>query len=296
MQKYLFKTFKADLTLFFVALIWGLGFVVTRQAIGLISPLQLAFYRFLIAGIISIGVFYKRFKKINTHYIKMGFVLGFLLAGGFVFQTVGLAYTSISSNAFLTSANVVFVPFLVWLIFRHPPKLLSFFAALVLILGISLMTLDFRHPFTFNLGDILTLICAVFFALYVVFVGKYVQEASHDALLLHLLELIFAAFLLFLTALVFEGAIRPIPQKAFGSIAYLSVLSTFVCFMLQMIAQKQTAPTRASILISFESVFGTIGSALFLNEVVSTQVYIGCAVVFSAVIIAELGGIQKAEA
>lgn len=285
------KTLKADLTLLLVAFIWGMGFVVTRQAIHLISPMSLSFYRFFFATVLSILVFFKRFKQLNRYYIKKGAVLGFILAGGFIFQTYGMAYTSVSNNAFLTSSNVVLVPFLVWLIYRHRPVWSNFLAAFILLVGMSLMMLDFKHITTFNFGDLLTLICAIFFALYVVFVGKYIQH--YDALLLHLVELVAASVVLFLAAILLDGSLHPIPLTASLGVAYLAVLSTFLCFFLQIAAQKKTSPTRAAILISFESVFGTLGSALILGEVMSIQVYIGCGVVFVAVLLAELGSIKN---
>jgi drug/metabolite transporter (DMT)-like permease len=285
------KTLKADVTLLGVAFIWGCGFVVTRQAIDLVSPMQLTFYRFILAAIISLVVFHKRLKQIDKTYLKSGTVLGILLAGGFIFQTYGIVYTTVSNNAFLTSSNVVLVPFLVWLIYRKRPIWSNFLAAFVLLIGMSLMMLDFHNLTCFNLGDLLTLGCAVFFALYAVFVGKYVQH--QQALLLHIVELGVAAIILFFAALLLDGSIQPIPPQAYLGLAYLSILSTLVCFLLQLTSQKRTAPTRAAILISFESVFGTLGSALLLHEIMPPQVYIGCGIIFIAVLIAELGAIQS---
>ena len=139
-----------------------------------------------------------------------------------------------------------------------------------------------------NIGDVLTLICGFCYALQIVFIARYSQ--NDDPVMLAVLQIVVSAVLSWIAALLFEG---PVPVAAvkdtgvIGSMLYLGLLSTMVAFLLQNVCQKYTPPSTASILMSFEAVFGMLFSVIFLREPLSLRGFIGCFLMFVAVIVSE---------
>jgi len=285
---------QADLTMLIVAMIWGSGFVVTKNSLDTLSAMQIMFYRFLTAGIISSIFFRKKLKDINKNDIMAGSLMGFFLATGFVFQTVGLVYTTAANNAFLTSTSVVMVPFVYWITIRMKPKSNNLLAAFMMLVGIFLLTFDFEHFGEFNKGDFMTVLGAVLFAFHIVATGKFVEDK--DPIVLSTVQIIFSA-VYFGIILIFDKSSMPVTMANIGGSIYLGVMSTFVCFALQTTAQKFTSASHAAIILSLESVFGSILAILFLKEGYNYIMLIGFAVIFMSVLVAEVGdkflGIKK---
>ena len=285
---------QADLTMLIVAMIWGSGFVVTKNSLDTLSAMQIMFYRFLTAGIISSIFFRKKLKDINKNDIMAGSLMGFFLATGFVFQTVGLVYTTAANNAFLTSTSVVMVPFVYWITIRMKPKSNNLLAAFMMLVGIFLLTFDFEHFGEFNKGDFMTVLGAVLFAFHIVATGKFVEDK--DPIVLSTVQIIFSA-VYFGIILIFDKSSMPVTMANIGGSIYLGVMSTFVCFSLQTTAQKFTSASHAAIILSLESVFGSILAILFLKEGYNYIMLIGFAVIFMSVLVAEVGdkflGIKK---
>ena len=136
----------------------------------------------------------------------------------------------------------------------------------------------------------LTLICGVFFALHIIFTEKYNRNGG-DPLFLTLLQFIFTAIAGWITAPFFDGAF-PIEQiqnpRVVISMLYLGLLSTMVCFVLQNVGLKYLPSAWASLLLSFESVFGVIFSTIVLGEKITLRMGFGCALIFAAVVLAQV--------
>jgi drug/metabolite transporter (DMT)-like permease len=277
---------QADLAMLIVALIWGSGFVVTKNSLDSLSAIQIMFYRFLTAGIVSLIFFRKRLKKTNKTDILSGSLMGFFLATGFVFQTFGLIYTSAANNAFLTSTAVVMVPFVYWITVRMKPKTNNLIAAFMMMIGIFLLTFDFEHFGEFNKGDFMTVLGAVFFAFHIVTTGKFVKDK--DPIVLSTIQIIFST-VYFGIILIFDSSSMPVNISSIGGSIYLGIISTFICFAVQTTAQKFTSASHAAIILSLEAVFGSILAILFLNEGYNYTMLIGFAVIFLSVLIAEVG-------
>lgn len=113
------KTIYADLALLLVAIVWGSGFVVTKNSLEHITPMYLVFYRFIIASVLLGIIMHKRLLKAEKKDIKAGIIIGFFLFGGFAFQTIGLQHIEAGRQAFITATYVVMVPFLYWLISKE---------------------------------------------------------------------------------------------------------------------------------------------------------------------------------
>nr|WP_242850173.1 DMT family transporter [Clostridium polynesiense] len=196
---------------------------------------------------------------------------------------MGLQYTTPSKNAFLTATNVILVPFLYWIVLRRTPDKYSIIGAVLTIIGISFLTLE-SSSLALSWGDILTLICALGFALHIISIGYYTKK--HHPIKLTILQ-IFTAFILSVSAMLFTRESFSINYKGFISVMYLGAMGTTVTFLLQNVAQKYTNATKAAIILSTEAVFGTLASVIFLGEVLNIKMILGCFIIFTGILIAE---------
>lgn len=273
----------ADLGLLLVALLWGAGFLFTKRGLDYITPLWMMSMRFVGATIIMSIVFYKNFRKISKSDLKAGLIIGIFLYIAFATQTIGLQYTSISNQAFLTATNVVFVPFLVWMVYKKAPDKFAFIGAALATVGIGLITL--KEGLHLNVGDMWTLACAVFFAGHIVSIGFFAKE--NDPIALTIVQFAVAAVLSLVSALMMEPLPAKIGSEAMLSVGYMVLASTLLAFLLQNICQKYTPSTHASLILSLESVFGTLVAVVFEGEMFNLQMALGCITVFAAILLIE---------
>lgn len=277
------KMVYADLSLLLVALAWGGGFVVLKDALDSITPFYIMAIRFAMATIIMLLFFIKKLKNITRIDMKAGVIIGFLLFLAFSTQTVGLKYTEAGKQAFLTGTNVVIVPFLAWLVHKKRPDGYTIASTFLALIGIALLTL--QGSFIMNKGDLLTLICAVFFAAHIVAVGYYAKNM--DPYLLALLQMAVAAVIFMIFAILFEPVPKAFNRQMYGAVIYLVLFPTLMAFLIQNVAQKLTTSTHAALILCLEAVFGTILAAIFLKEVFTIQMVIGCILIFCAIILTE---------
>lgn len=283
LQKY--KSLIADAALLLVALFWGLGFVVTKNAFDHITPMMIMAIRFGLASIILILIFRKRLKTISKRDLYGGCLIGVFLFLGFTTQTIGLVYTTASKNAFITGINVVIVPLLVMAITKKFPGWHVILAAILAVVGLSFLTIEDGSLSSVNIGDWLTLICAFCFAFQVVAIGMLAPKG--DAIALSVVQISFCAVLSIIAGLIFEPIPTNLSLEAWGAIIYLVLLSTIFCFIIQNVAQKYTPSSHAALILCLEGVFGAFFAYLFLNEIFTSRMLLGCALILIALIIAE---------
>ena len=275
--------------LILVTVIWGGGFVASDIALESMKPFQIMMVRFLLAsvlmGVISWGQRKGEEKlKDRSGAIKAGVLMGVTLFMGFAFQIIGLQYTTPSKNAFLTALNVVIVPFIAFVILKKKIGAKGIIGAVMSVLGVGLLSLN--GNFTVSLGDGLTLLCAVGFAFQIFFTSEFVKK--YPASVLNTVQM-FTAFVLSAISLVIFGENDfQVTTQGWLSVLYLGVVSTTICYLIQTACQKYIDETKAAIILSMESVFGTIFSILILHEVVTVRMVIGCAVILAAVIISNM--------
>lgn len=275
--------------LILVTVIWGGGFVASDIALESMKPFQIMMVRFLLAsvlmGVISRGQQKSEEKlKDRAGAIKAGILMGVTLFMGFAFQIIGLQYTTPSKNAFLTALNVVIVPFIAFVILKKKIGAKGIIGAVMSVFGVALLSLN--GNFTVSLGDGLTLFCAVGFAFQIFFTSEFVKK--YPASVLNTVQM-FTAFVLSAISLMILGENDfQVTTQGWLSALYLGVVSTTICYLLQTACQKYIDETKAAIILSMESVFGTIFSILILHEVVTVRMVIGCAVILAAVIISNM--------
>ena len=278
------RAVQADIGLALVAIIWGTGFIAVSWALDdHFPPLYLLAARFLIAFLVLGLIIHKKLSAIQQSTYLAGFITGFFLFAAFALQTVGLVYTTVSNNAFITSVHVVIVPFLYWILSKQRPDIFSFSACFITLTGIALLSLTSLA--TINFGDLLTLGGALLFACHILAIGHY--TCKHDPVILTLLQLGFAALFSLAGAFFLENPPEAISFKATASILYLAIFCTLLCYLLQTICQKYSTSTKTAIILSTEALFGTLFAVLLLSEALTLRMTMGAALIFIAVIIAE---------
>ncbi len=281
MRKYL-----GEIGLILTALIWGMGFVASDISLNYYTPIEALALRFSIAAICMSLIFFKKLKNINKTTLVHGILIGFFLYSAFLLQTIGLFYTTPSNNAFLTSINVVIVPFIAFVIYKRKIDIFTMTGAVLSIIGVGIISL--KPGFSINIGDFLTILCAVCFALHIFYTSEFLNRGT-DPISLTILQMLTAAtisiIIFFITK---EPKSIPFEKSSFYAILYLGLISTTLAFFLQTVSQKYTSETKAAIFLSTESLFGTIFSVLILSEKLSFRALLGCFIIFAAVIISEV--------
>lgn len=277
------KTLFADLSLFLVAIIWGSGFIVTKNALDHFTPFYMLFYRFSISAVLLGLILFNKMKKASIKDIKAGIIMGIFLFAGFGTQTVGLQYTEVGKQAFITATNVVMVPFIYWALVKKKPDKYELIAAFSCLLGIGILSLN--KNLSMGYGDFLTLICAIFFAIHICTTGYFTIES--DPFILSVVQLVTVAILSLIFALLFEGTDIRVQPGTILPILYLAVFATMLAFLIQTLAQKYTGSTHTAIILSLEAVFGSIFAIMFLKENITIRFLVGCISILFAVITTE---------
>lgn len=279
----------ASLGLLLTAAVWGFAFVVVKDSLDYVGSVYMVAIRFSIAAIGLAIIFCKRLKKIDKKHLLMGGVTGLFLFLAYLVQTIGCSYTTAGKNAFLTTIYVILIPLIGWPLYKKRPQWHVFVAAGLSLTGIGLLALGGDDISGINIGDILTLLCGLFFALHILWTEKCNKEGC-DTIIITMLQFAFAAFFGWILAPFTDGAF-PIAAvqtpKVVLSMLYLGLFSSMICFSLQNIGLKYVQSSLASLFLSFESVFGVLFSTIFLHETLTLKMAVGCALIFSAIVIAE---------
>lgn len=273
----------ARLALFAATLIWGSSFFIIKNTLGSIPVFYLLAIRFVASAAILSIIFHKSLRQMNRDYAIRGSILGALLFFAYAFQTYGVMRTTPGKNAFLTAAYCVMVPFLHWAYRRVRPDRYNVCASVLCIAGIAFVSIN--EGFSVNIGDMLTLVCSVFYALHIVAVADF--SKGRDIFLLTVIQFASTGTLNLAAGLIFEEFPRSVPPGAVYSMLYLTVLCTSVALLLQNVGQKYTPPSTAAIILSLESVFGVIFSMVFYGERLSLKVALGFSMIFISVIVSE---------
>ena len=271
--------------IFITTIIWGSSFFILKNTIDILPPLFVVAIRFTISALVLGIIFVKKLRKINKTILWKGALLGLMLSFAFIIQTIGLKHTTPSKNAFLTATYCVIVPFLAWKMMKKKPSIFNVVASFLSLIGIGFISLN--SHFVMGIGDLLTVISSLFFALQLVMIAKYIKD--EDSMLLLVVELVVCAIICWTASLSFELPNYPttIPSGAIISILYLSLMATGLGQTFQMIGQRYTKPSEAGLIFSLEAVFGTIFSVIFYHEIITINMYIGFCLVFVALVISE---------
>ncbi len=278
------KKYFGIIGLLVVTIIWGGGFVATEIALNNLTPLQILSARFFIASVLMGIICMHSIKNITKQELSYGVLLGSVLFLAFILQTVGLQFTTPSKNAFLTTVNVVFVPIIALVFYKKKIATQNLIGVFMAVLGAGVLSI--QSNFNINVGDILTLLCALGFAFQIFLTGEFVKKVRPPVL--NFIQML-TAFILSVGGMLITGQGNiEITSDGFLGILYLGIMCTGVCYLLQTISQKSVDETKAAIILSMEAVFGMLFSILLLNEVITTRMIVGSALILGAVLVSEI--------
>lgn len=271
--------------LFSAALIWGTSFFIMKNALDVMPVYYLLAIRFTAGAVLLSLVCWKKWKDFTADYLWRGAIIGGCLFLAYAVQTFGLSYTTPSKNAFLTAVYCVIVPFLYWAVMKQRPDRYNIAAALLCVSGVGLVSLN--GDLSVNIGDVLTLICAFFYAAHIVAVAKV--SPGKDIYLLTIFQFGFAAVYSWCFGILNETfPVEAITDPAvFLPLAYLCIMATTVALLFQNVGQIWSDPASASVILSLESVFGVICSVIFYGDQVTVPMAIGFVLIFVAVLCSE---------
>ena len=281
------KTMKmlAKPMLFAAALIWGTSFFIMKNTLDVLPVFFLLAIRFTAGAALLALVSWRRWKHFTPDYLWRGAVMGGFLFLAYSVQTFGLNLTTPSKNAFLTAVYCVIVPFLAWAVVKTKPDRYNIAAALLCVTGVGLVSLN--DQLSINTGDLLTLVCALFYASHIVAVAKV--SPGKDITLLTVLQFAFTALFAWIGGACTETF--PVGAAAdpavFLSMAYLCVMATTVALLFQNVGQVWSDPASASVILSLESVFGVLSSVVFYGDPVTARLMMGFGLIFIAVVCSE---------
>jgi drug/metabolite transporter (DMT)-like permease len=282
---------RAEAALLAVTLVWGCTFIMVKEALDSVSTVLFLALRFSVATLALLLVF--RRPLANRRYppgaVRSGVLVGLFLFAGYILQTLGLRLTTAPKSAFLTGLATVMVPLLAMLVYRIRPRAAEIGGVLLAAAGTALMTLQGSIG-SINRGDLLTLGCAVAFAMHIVAVGHYSRDVSFE--LLSVTQIGTAAALsLSLFWWVEPPAIHWRPSVLFA-ILVTGVLATALAFTVQAWAQRYTTSTRTALIFALEPVFAWMTSYLVMGEGLSSRSAAGAGMILGGVLLVEMKPLQ----
>jgi len=280
------RPFLADGVLLLVSAFWGTSFAIVKEALPLTTPANFLFIRFALACLLLLPLAWARRETFSRELMWKGSLVGAFLFTAFLTQTWGLAFTSASRSGFLTGLSVILVPLLSILILRQMPGRLPLIAALLAFAGLYLLTAaDQVQKLPFNIGDALTLICAVLWAGHILALGRF--SPGGDTFGLAFLQLLTAGVGSLIWAVATGGLAFRLPPLVYGSALYLAVACTILAYLGQTWAQARTSPTRTAILLSMEPVFAAFFAWYWLGEKLGPWGWAGAGCILAGILLVE---------
>lgn len=279
------RFYKVMITL--VAVLWGYGFIATDKALaGGYSVNFVLLVRFTVAALFFGVTSAKELANTTRSEVVGGLLGGAALFAGFAFQTYALPLTTPSNNSFITASSIMFIPIFIWLIFRRKPTFFIVLGCLVCFGGIVVLSVDFKGIAPLGIGDLLTLVCAVCFALHNVIMGYFAVRGR--ARVLNFYQMLISAVL---AILFFYGNGERVSyiniDINFLYVLYLGIFSTVLAYIVQTEALKYIPAPQVAIITSLESVTAAIFSIALGYEHLTPQLVIGGLLVVGAIVIVE---------
>ncbi len=285
---------RAEILLFLVTFVWGSTFVVTKGILEHNSPLWYTALRFGLATVLTFAVFYRKLIRYSMKTLWRGSVLGFFLLAGFLAQTIGLQYTTASKSAFFTGFLTILTPVMQFLFYRWKPgpaRTITLGNILGVVLStVGLYMLTSPEGSAFNRGDLLSLVCAVLFACYIVYLD-YVS-GDPEKIQLTFIQFGFCAVGASIAGLVFEHVRIVWSTEFIVSLGYLTLFATIITMLIQTRFQGDTTPTRAAIIFAMEPVIAGILAYAVRGEVIGALGVVGGVMILIGLLTSELSDLS----
>lgn len=290
---------KGNVILMITALIWGTAFVAQSVGMDYVGPFTFITARYIVGGLFLIPCIYL-LDRINKKPVREsgkddkktlvtgGFLCGTVLFTASCFQQIGIQYTTVGKSGFITALYIIIVP-LLGILFKKRVSVKVWISVVISLIGLYLLCMN--ESFSISRGDFLILMCAFCFSIHILIIDKY--SSLVDSVRMSCIQFFVAGLLGVIPMFIFENPQIKDMLNACSSILYTGIMSSGIAYTLQIIGQKYTSPVLATLIMSIESVFAALSGWIILGEVLSLKEYIGCCLVFSAIILAQLPDRKK---
>ncbi|MCQ2501481.1 MAG: DMT family transporter [Lachnospiraceae bacterium] len=292
------KEMQGNLMLLITALIWGSAFVAQSAGMEYVGPFTYNMSRNYIGFLVLIPVvlFFRKTgqkehpltkeenSELNRNSIRGGIFCGLVLGIASCVQQIGVSMTTAGKAGFITALYIILVPILGIFLKKRIPKIIWLCVAIALT-GFWLLCI--KEGFTIGTGDLFCLLCALCFSVHIMVIDHFTAQKT-DSIMISCVQFLVAAVFSTILTVIFETPTWTAIWDAKLTILYAGVLSSGVAYTLQVVAQRYTRPTVATLLMSLESVFAALFGALILHEILTEKELLGCVLVFVAVILAQI--------
>jgi drug/metabolite transporter (DMT)-like permease len=277
------RSLLADSALLSVAIIWGLNFVVIKDAIADTGPMTYLLWRHIAAAVMLALVMPRTVRETTRRDWIYGAVLGLFLFIGLATQTIGLQWTTPGKSGFITSLYIVMVPFLYWIVARRSPGWTQIGGAVLATIGLGLLSL--RGGFGMSKGDLLTLVGALGFAAQIAATGFFAPRTKPAVLALT--QIVAAAVLFIIVTPFVEHITWDFGWQGWAAIFWTALSGTVFGFLVQAWAQKSTTSTRAAVILGLEGLFAAAFGLIFGMDVLNWRFLAGAVLILAGVIVIE---------
>jgi drug/metabolite transporter (DMT)-like permease len=280
----------ATFGLLFICVLWGSTFLVVKDAIGRMPVSDFLAWRFAIAALAMLALRPRSMARLGPTGRRRGGWLGLALAAGYLFQTYGLRTTPSSVSGFITGMFVVFTPLIAGAVLRRRVGAAAWVGVAVATGGLALLSL---HGFAVGRGELLTVGCAIAFAVHIVGLGEW--SSAHDPAGLAAVQLTVVTAVSCCAALI-DGGLGPPPDfGVWGALLLTAVAATALAFVVQTWAQRVVAPTRAAVIMTTEPAFAGLFGVAAAGDHWGARQVVGAALVLVAMLAVEVGPRRGAE-
>ena len=272
----------ASVALVGVTAVWGYTFLVVQDAIARMPVMDFLAWRFIVASLVMIALRPTCLRNVTRLELLRGIGLGTVLGLGYITQTYGLRYTSAATSGFITGMFVVLTPVMSWILLRRKTNRNTWMVVALATVGLALLTLN---GWAVGIGELLTLGCAVFFAIHIVYLGEW--SSQYEPYAFALLQIGAVAMISLIAAA--PGAIAVPPNlEVWGVIGITGVLATAVAFFVQTWAQSLVSATRAAVVMTMEPVFAGLFAVVIGGNQLTLRTLGGAACILAAMFIINL--------
>ncbi len=259
-----------------VSMAWGFAFVIMKDAIERQSVNNFLFTRFLVAVVAMILIRPKCLKLMNKALVLRSLAAGVFLGFGYIFQTLGLARTGAAITGFVTGLYIVLTPLFASILLRQRVSRFTWICIVIATIGLGLLSI---HGFSVGLGELLTFISAIFYALHIISLSKW--SSGRDAYAMTVVQLAMCALLSGIASI--PGGYSPPPDFGVWSVViFTAVFATAIAFIVQTWSQAHMSATKVAVILTMEVVFAALFAIIFGGESLTLQSSIGGVMVVSA--------------
>ena len=266
----------APLALLLVSAAWGLAFVVMKPAIERQSVNNFLFTRFSMAVLVMVLIRPQVLKFLTKDLLLRGLAAGFLLGGGYIFQTVGLANTGAAITGFVTGLYVVLTPLFAGLIFKERVSKNTWLYVFMATVGLALLSLK---GWTIGFGELMVFFSAIAFAAHITALSKW--SAGRDVYAMTITQLTMCAAMTGVAS-IFEGYSAPPDSGVWAVVVFTAVFATAIAFIVQTWSQAHMSATKVAVILTMEVVFAAFFAIIFAGERLTLQAALGGILVVTA--------------